>query len=257
MIRFSILITTRTRIGMLHNLLKSIYESTMHKDTVEIHVIYDNDDNPTLEYTKNLFVQTYTETPPVKTYFHSRDRSPDLVNDYHNYYAKNVAQGKYIIFSNDDALFELVGWDDRAWTKLSIHEERFPDGLIYGTPEDYEFAPMRRTDCWMACFPLISKKVVDVLGYAFDPEFLRDGADWALAATFYAINRVVDLRDCIIIKHLSFRSGRRSKDDLDVYAHSLGIMAPMADSFVQRNSEKLLKYIEECSVAKQVQENKP
>jgi len=247
---FSILITTRTRVIMLHNLLKSIYESTINKNEVEIRVIYDNDDVITDSYVKNAFINEFTITPAVETFFHCRERSPNLVKDYHNWCSVNFAQGKYIIFSNDDALFELHGWDDRAWNKLSEFERIHPDGILYGMPEDFEREPHRNINNWMACFPLLSKKAIDVLGYAFDPEFVRDGADWALAATYRAINRVVDLRDCIIIKHLSFRSGRRPKDDLDVYAHSLGISAPRADKYVARNVEKLSQYIDKYQECK-------
>ncbi len=240
MINFSILITTRYRVNLLNNLLKSIYDSTFHKDEVEILVIYDTNDVETIAYVKTL-----ENTSPIQTYFHSRERSRNLVNDYHNYYSKNHAKGKYIIFSNDDALFEMYGWDDRAMNTLNEFEKKYPDGILYGMPEDFEREPTRQQNNWMACFPLISKKAIEVLGYAFDPEFMSDGADWALAATYYSIERVVDLRNCIIIKHLSQRSGRRDWDSVDQDSRDLGISPCKSDEFIDRNRKILLKYIEE------------
>jgi hypothetical protein len=108
-------------------------------------------------------------------------------------------------------------------------------------PEDYEREPSRKQHNWMACFPLVSREYMDVMGYIFDPEFTRDGADWALASTFYSINRVVDLRDCIIIRHLSFRSGRREKDSLDFIQFPSS--PPLAGTFVARNRAKVVQYL--------------
>jgi glycosyltransferase involved in cell wall biosynthesis len=242
---FSILIATRNRVDMLQKLLKSIYDSTYHKDRVEILVIYDTDDMITDAYVKNTFHAQYGEIPPIETVFYARERSPNLIKDYHNFYAMNHTQGKYIMFVNDDTLFEMIGWDDRAMNTLNEFEKIHPDGILYGTPEDFETMHGRREDEWVACFPLISKKAIEVMGYAFDPGFVRDGADWALAATFYGIGRVVNLRNCIIIRHYSFRSGRRPKDDLDVYAHSLGLSVPPTDIFIEKNGKILIRYIQE------------
>ena len=234
---FSILIPTRFRPIFISNLLKSIYESTIKKEEVEILVAYDNDD----EQTHNI-ISNYT-SPPIKTSFYRRARSQNINNDYYNWLALNYALGKYIIACNDDALFEMYGWDSRAFDKLANYEKVKEDGIIYGIPEDFEKENSRQLHNWMACFPLVSKKAIEIVGHMFDPEFLRDGADWALAATYRNVDRVVDLRDCIIIKHLSTRSGRRSWDSLDEDSRKLDGTPPPADSFVQRNSIKLIDYI--------------
>ena len=236
---FSILIPTRFRVNFLQNLLKSIYDSSIHKEEVEIHVTYDSDD----AFTK-VIVNDYHEAP-VKTYFHERERVKNINHDYYNWMAKNFAIGKYVIMVNDDTLFELHGWDDRAINSLKIWEERFPDGILYGLTEDFEVEASRNEINWMSCFPLVSRKVVDILGYIFDPEFIRDGADWALSSTYRSIDRVVNLRDCIVIKHLSFRSGRRKWDSLDEDSRKLGILPPLADTYIERNRKILLEYIEE------------
>lgn len=234
---FSILIPTRFRVTFVQNLLKSIYDSSLHKDKVEIHVAYDSDDILTKEIVNN-----YQEAP-IKTYFHERERSQNINHDYYNWMAKEFAIGKYVIMVNDDTLFELLGWDDRAINSLKIWEERFPDGILYGLTEDFEKEPSRNKINWMSCFPLVSRKVVDILGHIFDPEFIRDGADWALNSTFRSIDRVVNLRDCIVIKHLSFRSGRRAWDSLDDDSRKLGIYPPLATTFLERNRKLLLEYI--------------
>ena len=236
---FTIMIPTRHRPTLLDNLLKSIYDSTIHKNEVEIHVAYDSDDMSTIQYLETIkaFI------PPISTTFHVRERARNINHDYYNWIATSFAQGKYLIAVNDDTLFEMYGWDDRAIQTLKIYEEKWPDGIIYGMPEDHERESKRNESNWMPCFPLISKKAVEVLGHFFDPEMVRDGADWAIAATYRNINRVVDLRNCITIKHLSTRSGRRPWDKVDEDSRQLDAVSPPADTFIQRNSDKLLAYM--------------
>lgn len=236
---FSILIPTRFRVKYVQNLLKSIYDSSLHKEEVEIHVTFDSDD----QFTKTI-INDYKEAP-IKTYFHERERSQNINHDYYNWMAKEFAIGTYVIMVNDDTLFELLGWDDRAINKLKIYEEKYPDGILCGLTEDFEHEPSRNKINWMSCFPLISRKVIDILGHIFDPEFVRDGADWALNSTFRSIDRVIDLRDCIVIKHLSFRSGRRKWDSLDDDSRKIGVIPPLATTFIERNRKELLKYINE------------
>jgi hypothetical protein len=237
---FTIMIPTRHRPVLLNELLKSIYDSTINKDKVEIHVVYDSDDNSTLQY---LAGKQTNYIPPISTTFHTRERSQNINNDYYNWIALNFATGKYLIAVNDDTLFEMYGWDDRAINVLNKYEELYPDGIVFGMPEDYERETKRNDNNWMPCFPLISKKAIEVLGYFFDPEMIRDGADWAIAATYKNIDRVVDLRNCIIIKHISTRSGRRHWDQVDEDSRKLDAQSPPANSFIERNSKKLLDYI--------------
>jgi glycosyltransferase involved in cell wall biosynthesis len=246
MYNFSILIPTRHRPVLLEQLLKSIYDSTIDKSSVEIHITHDNDDNSTLQYleTKKDFI------PPISTTFHIKERTRNINNDYYNWMALNFATGKYIIAVNDDTLFEMYGWDKMAMDSLNLYEQKHPDGILYGMTEDKEREPKRNDINWMSCFPLISKKAVDVLGHFFDPEMVRDGADWAISATYKNIQRTVDLRNCIIIKHLSTRSGRRGWDSVDEDSRHLDAISPPADSFIQRNSEKLLTYIHQEEMKK-------
>ena len=234
---YSILIPTRFRITFIENLLKSIYDSTLKKEEVEIIIAYDHDDDTT-----HNIIPNYT-TAPIQTCFYRRNRADNINNDYYNWMALNFAKGKYVIAVNDDTLFEMYGWDDRAFDKLSNFEKVHPDGIIYGITEDLERESARQEHNWMACFPLVSKKAIEVLGYMFDPEFFRDGADWALGATYRAIERVVNLRDCITIKHLSHRSGRRAWDILDSESRRFDGISPKANTFVERNKKILVNYL--------------
>jgi len=252
---FTIMVPTRHRPVLLDNLLKSIYNNTTNKDLVEIHVAYDTDDVSTASYI--VTVQGSGFKPPVPTTFHQRDRARNINHDYYNWIATNFAAGKYLIAVNDDTVFELGGWDDRAMTLLDNYELQHPDGIVFGMPEDLERENKRNESNWMPCFPLISKKAVEVLGYFFDPEMIRDGADWAISATYKNIQRVVDLRTAIIIRHISTRSGRRPWDQVDEDSRQLDAQSPPADSFIKRNSDKLLSYINNTISSEKVNEVTP
>jgi len=237
---FTIMIPTRHRPILLDTLLKSIYVTTTFPDKTEIHIAYDSDDNSTIQYLQGLPPNI---KPPISTTFHIRERTMNINHNYYNWIATNFAKGKYIIAVNDDTLFEMYGWDEKAMIILNRYEETHPDGILFGMPEDFEREAKRNDSNWMPCFPLISKKSVEILGHFFDPEMVRDGADWAIAATYRNINRIVDLRTAIIIKHLSTRSGRREWDQVDEDSRQSDCVSPPADSFIQRNTKKLLSYI--------------
>ena len=238
---FTIMIPTRHRPHLLDQLLKSIYNNTSQKDKVEIIVAYDTDDMSTISLL-NTF-RSHDCNPPIKTEFHIRERSRNINHDYYNWMATNFAIGKYLIAVNDDTVFDTGGWDEKVMAILDIYEATHPDGIVFGMPEDLERENKRNEHNWMPCFPLISKKAVEVLGHFFDPEMVRDGADWAISATYRNIGRVVDLRSVLVIRHLSTRSGRRPWDQVDEDSRQLDAISPPADSFIDRNSAKLLSYI--------------
>ena len=50
---------------------------------------------------------------------------------------------------------------DEASPKLKVlFEKMYPDGIVYGIPEDLEKESSRNESNWMACFPLLSKKAI-------------------------------------------------------------------------------------------------
>lgn len=207
---FTIMIPTRKRQHMLKALLQSIYKTAGLKNQVEVLVTYDTDDQSTIDALPEIKAQV--EGYPVQ--FFSRERHYSISVAYYNEMAKK-ANGKYLIAVNDDTVFLKSAWDIEALIKIENYLINRPDGIFYGITEDREVEHKRNEYNYFSCFPLISKKAVDALGFFFDPQFFKDGADWDIIETYRELGRVLDLRNEIIIEHISFRSGRRPHDLLD------------------------------------------
>jgi hypothetical protein len=223
---FTIMIPTRKRPIMIQNLLFSIYHTAKNKNQVETIVMYDEDDIVTckkIEELKLIYINF-----PVR--FIERPRHYSINNSYYNGMAK-LSQGEYLVSVNDDTTFMKFNWDIETIDKLNKYMLDKPDGIVYGIVEDSDFCKKRvRAGINFSCFPLISKKAVNTLGFFFDPVFPKDGADWDIFGLYSKINRVVDLRKEFIIEHISVRSGRRVKDELDSDLLPLpaGIIEPQA-----------------------------
>ena len=260
MIKFSVLIATRMRIEYLKNLLESIYQTTRFKDEIEVLVAYDDNDVQTSQ-----FITTYN---PPKNYdanelnvsFLKRPRSININGDYYNWMANHFSKGEYIIVCNDDAVFVAGNWDETAWNKLEAFKKAFPDGIVLGITEDQDHVPYRDDYNRFTCFPLFSRKDLEVLGFLFQPEYWRDGADWVIAAVYRRIERILDLRREIAIKHISVRSRRRERDELyDEYTRLCHeCPSPPTADVVTRDVNILQHYIDygEILTADQVQWNK-
>ncbi len=183
--------------------------------------------------------QIYNE---ISVKFYGRKRAPSTNNDYYNW-ALQFVKGKYIIISNDDALFTKQDWDVLGWNKLEDYLKDKPDGIVYGVIEDEEKEPHRKENEYFSCFPLFSKKIADVLGFVFNPLFIRDGADWNAFYIYQKLGRVLNLRNEIIIRHLSYRSRRRKKDELDTYSRQFDSKNPPPKAGVDEIVNKLTNYI--------------
>lgn len=237
---YSILIPTRNRPQLFSDLIESIAKNTIWKSKIEILVAYDLDD----KITHKLALKIPSDYPLISIKFFSRERSVSINKDYYNWLAEK-AIGKYLIASNDDCLFNTNGWDILAFPHLEAFVQSNKDGVLYGVTEDDEKEPDRKKEKHFSCFPLISKVAVNALGFFFDPEFYRDGADWAIYTPFHNIGRVIELRKYITIQHISARSKRRKWDELDKYTVEISktLKYPGINDFVERDTVRLVSYI--------------
>ncbi len=209
---FSIMIPTRKRVEMLKHLIRSVIDNTFNLDSVEIILMIDNDDTETIQAMPSI-KETFSHLITLKVI--RKARSFNISDYYYNSMALEASEGKYLIAVNDDAHFINKDWDRLALAKISSYLQDKPDDIFYGITEDREIEVKRDASYWFSCFPLISKKAVDALGFFFDPDYIKDGADWDIFGLYKDVNRVLDLRVEIIIEHISVRSGRREKDALD------------------------------------------
>jgi hypothetical protein len=233
------MIPTRKRQHMLQDLIRSIYSTARDPYRIETLITYDNDDRSTIDALPNL--KNISKDYPVK--FFSRERHYATSGVYYNEMAEK-AIGKYVIAVNDDTIFTKTHWDELGYKKLEEYMLGRPDRIVYGITNDFEVERARNEKNYFSCFPLLSKETIKVMGFFFDPIFPKDGADWDLVMTYRELKRVIDLRNEIEIKHISFRSGRRPHDLLDYDEMTIpGDSHPYAGKNMRRNINFLTDYI--------------
>lgn len=224
---FSLLIPTRNRPTYLANAIESIIQTTSDLTNTEIIITFDEDDNSTRQVQPNL-IERFGKL--IRIDWNCRPRSYNTSQDYFNFMALQRSTGKYLVALNDDILFMKTAWDTETLHVLEEYLKNFPDGVVYGVTADMEIEKKRNEHHWFSCFPLISRKAVEALGFFFDPMIYRDGADWDIFAIYKEVGRIIDLRQFFVIQHLSTRSGRRGNDILDSESPQIQAVIPHIDA---------------------------
>jgi hypothetical protein len=234
-IDFSIVLASRERVGLLENLLNSIHNTTNLKDRVEVLVGVDDDDQQTLHFTRRF------ELPMVR--FVVRPRSEKLNEDYLNYLYRNFSRGRYLVVCNDDCLFSTPGWDDIARQRLGEYLADKRDGVVYAWFADSLLK--REYGMNYCCFPLVSRRGADALGFMLHGLFYSWGADIAIWRVYNAVNRICDLSE-IVIDHISHHSGKRERDELSHRVERISLKSEMdpAELDVSGDVARLKEYIE-------------
>lgn len=226
---FSIVLASRNRPQLLSNLIQSVKKTTSNIDQVEVLVGIDDDDN----VYKSLSKQLRSNYPFVK--FFTRSRSPWLNRDYLNWISKEHSSGKYLIICNDDTEFKTQNWDNIIINRLRDYLADKPDGIVYGHLND----ALHMSYC---CFPLISRKAHDALGYSMPPEYPSWNADIFLWDVYNGIGRVCHMPE-VLVDHISYHTGKREKDDINHHVRDLnnrgGFSIPSAESARQKLTQAI------------------
>ncbi len=225
---FSIVLASRSRVGLLRNLLESIKKTTADISNVEVFVGIDDDDAATHAAAITL-KQTYDF---VK--FESRKRSRKLNRDYLNWLITDHSKGKYIIVVNDDTEFITKDWDNIFRRKLKDYLSDKPDGIVYGFIKD---GLTHRYGLGYCCFPLISKAGVEATGIGMPPECAAWNADVILWRIYVRVERVCDLSEVEIL-HLSRHNGTRECDEINLHVQELSKEPDVIDINVYVNKLK-------------------
>ena len=208
---FSIILASRERINLLDGLLQSIQNNTHDLNQVEVIVMVDEDDLPTLEY----IADCRDSFPFVR--FYARSRAKNLNDDYLNFAWRNYASGRFCIVCNDDCLFSVNGWDSLALAELEDYLADKPDGIVYGWIEDSLLNRDRVLN--YCCFPLISAAAAQCLGWLMPPMFTSWSADIAVFMVYSGVGRVVELP--FKIDHVSHYNGLRQRDHISFHCEEL------------------------------------
>lgn len=222
----SLIIPTRKRPELLGNLCLSIHETTYNHSNIEAFVIHDNDETVNLSYPWLNII--------------SRSQGNSLSVDYQNWIFPRT-KGEYIFVLNDDTQFQTYHWDKIAMDKITSWLK--PDGFVYGWISDNHDSRHRfgKQPNPYSCFPILSRKSIDALGYVMTPFYGGWSADVYLYKVYNSVDRVLDLSE-IIVQHYSHWLGTKNRDEA---SYSMERMSTNKDVPLDPTNdiEKLLRWL--------------
>lgn len=219
--KFSLILPSRQRVHLLKNLLNSVRQNTKRISEIEVLVGIDLDDKETIKFASSEYGYPFAQ-------FLARERSVYLNHDYLNW-LYSFSHGKYIICLNDDTEFTTPNWDVIAWENLEKYLADKPDGIVYAGPEDLLPPDSKIGRVGYSCFPIISRAGVEAVGWCMPGDFCSWGADIVVFRAYAAVERNIELRQ-ITVKHNSFHTGLRERDEISHYVQTivrLGRMDPV------------------------------
>lgn len=197
--RFSIILPSRDRVGLLGQMLDSFKDNTDDLSQLEILIVHDDDDNETPGFIDQLPKETYGFVKKFST-----KRSLNFSKDYYNFLASK-ATGEWIICGNDDMRCQTPHWDSLSYEILKDKPR-----VIYGYIEDGLGGAKARGGGKYCCFPLQGMVGVRAMGFVFPTRIPVWGADMWARNTYDQINSAVDLP--ITFFHYSHHNRTRPQD---------------------------------------------
>jgi hypothetical protein len=232
---FSIILASRERVHLLDSLLNSIVQNTADQKNCEVITVIDSDDRVT-----RRFMERFQNTCPFAR-FVVRDRAPNLNDDYLNWAWRNFSTGDNIIVVNDDVVIKTPNWDRLIMADLSRYLSDKPDGVAYGWIQDG--LTSRAGGMNYCCFPLITRKAADVLGFVMPPQFPGWGADIGIYRIYSAVNRICDLSS-VYFEHISYHTNKRGRDHISHGVEQKSSQGANPENFdIGVSVERLMKYI--------------
>ena len=195
--KFSLLIPSRERPGMLRNLLEGLKKTTKNPNQVEILVKIDKDD-PKIEEYKKIVEENYG----IQRILFIEERQPNLCDEYYNFMAK-MASGDYLWALNDD--IEVIStdfWDEYIENLIEKHE-------IKGKIAYFNIGVRGHNQFLFSPFPMLSRETVEAFGYFHNPMMINWDGDVVLWNLFnylkdiYGHDRIYDAEK-IFLHHLNF-----------------------------------------------------
>lgn len=242
---FSLVFPTRERVGLLTNLLNSLILTS--KINIEVLPVYDSDDDSTKSIVDE-FTEKYKD---INIKFLEKQRSKRLNEDYINYAAR-ISTGKYVFVLNDDVEFLNEGWDQLAWETLENYVSTNGDGVVYGYIDDGLEEFKSKQGLRYCCFPIVSRKAFEVLGYAMPPYFNSWGADIYLYKIYQANNRILDLTNEVKILHVSVHNHLRPIDETAKNVKDINNYPSDSEDKIRTDIKKISDYLNPVVVNTQV-----
>lgn len=188
--RLSILVITRKRPYHLSQLLDSIRKNAYDLNNFELVLGYDSDDADTQSVLENY--------PELNIRHLVYNRLDDRPINKHSTFLNPMALSSncdYIWVLNDDTIIETPNFDKHLIQELDSFMSTRSSGLLYAKvnetlsadcidlkPIECECDVLR---CSYACYPILSNKTIQILGFFVPPEISNHGADIHLSNIFH------------------------------------------------------------------------
>jgi hypothetical protein len=182
-VKFSIVFPSKGNLSGVKTLLNAFGKTISCPGNLEVLIAVDNDD---LEYAAAIKQVPTTFVCKVLT----RERSDNFSNDYYNWLAKQ-SQGDAIQCFNDDAYYLTKDWDAKIRDKVSGKNIWFADIWDNTRVNNAGFQP---------CFPMVSRKAYEALGFVLHPQIKVYPADKKIYEVYVKAGCVVDCTD-VKIQH--------------------------------------------------------
>lgn len=236
--KFSLFLNTRNRPHLLRNFLNSVYQTTNDKNSIEVIVRYDDDDELTHSVSKNNF--------GLDIRFIRGPRPDNLIASYNK--MVKVANGENLFVCNDDISILTKNWDQIALNKIDEYkkEQEISDDIYYC--KTHCNSADRDVTAGYCSFPIISKKATEVLGFFMYEAFKTLGGDTSIYRLYAEIGRVINVED-IKVDHILHNSVQAvcSPDQVAAeYRHKFfsDMINPLSFD-VSKEAALLNKYIDE------------
>ena len=171
-IEISVLLPTRGRTTALSDSIMTLVDNTTNPETVEYLLAFDNDDIESYQWFQENIADKIDQAGSSYTCLGFEPMGYIRLNEYVNHLAK-VAKGRWLFFSNDDAIMHSSGWDAVIADKKEFAVLRIP------THNQHPYA----------IFPIVPKEWYTLFGY-LSPHQINDA--W-ISQVGYMLDIVVNI----------------------------------------------------------------
>src|SRR5262245_33260890 len=214
---FSLVVPTRRRAEQLRRLLDSLAATAAHPRLIEVILVVDEDDIPSLQF-------QYDGLPLKRVIGQPGQTMGNL-----NRAGYEASSGRYVMLLNDDVVARTPGWDDQVLECF----RGFADDILLVHTNDLIF----RED--LCTFPIVSRTFCELAGGICPPEYARYRIDDHIGDVFNLLAvlgepRTVYLPD-VVFEHFNYAE---EEDSRRRYASDPTFLGPDATCFEATFSQR-------------------
>ena len=209
---FSFCLPTLGNEGLVLTFLESLERTTKFKNKIEVLFAIDEGKTDIVDFVRK---REYS----FDIQFFERPRTRDFTNDYYNFLASR-SKGDNVIAFNDDAWMRTQNWDEKILRTIkeygwSIYMLDLPDTARIKYQHQFP------------CFPCVSRRGMNTLGFLLNKDVPMYPADKATHAIYYHAKRVIPIRDVMIEHDHVIESDPSKSRMMEIFKESGGTNRPL------------------------------